>query len=309
MNTVKNILFGKNAIAIIALSKEFLKIPLNDKVPTVTDFENNLKLVRGTIQNAMNTLKDNGAITLDARGRNGTFLKDKNMPMLLKLSGITMIMGCMPLPYSKRYEGLATGLLVCAENQYNIPCSMAYMRGARNRIGMLLMNRYDYAIVSKLAANHFLKEKPNRITIVKDFGKGSYLSDHIILFSDDNNHDIKDGMVIGIDNSSIDHRDLTHSVCDKYDVTYVDVDYNKVLSKVLNKEIDAAIWNKDEIYDKYIKINYKVVTNEDEDDTTAVLVVNSERSELISLLNDIIDEKIVLDNQKLVLEGKIIPSY
>lgn len=309
MEKVQNILFSKNATAVIILSKEFLIIPLNEKIPTITDLEKKTKLVRGTIQHAINILKNVGAITLKSRGRNGTFLIDKDVAGLLKLSGITVIMGCMPLPYSKRYEGLATGLLVSTENQYNIPSTMSYMRGAKNRIGMLLMNRYDYAIVSKMAAELFLEENPGSIKIVKDFGKYSYLSNHIILFSNYNDYEIKDGMKIGIDNSSIDHRELTYKLCNKHNVIYVETDYNKVLSKILNKEIDAAIWNKDEIYDKYINVNYRVVTNNDEYDTIAVLVVNAEKTELISLLNEIIDKNVVLQNQKLVLEGKIIPSY
>ena len=309
MEKVQNILFSKNATAVIILSKEFLIIPLNEKIPTITDLEKKTKLVRGTIQHAINILKNVGAITLKSRGRNGTFLIDKDVAGLLKLSVITVIMGCMPLPYSKRYEGLATGLLVSTENQYNIPSTMSYMRGAKNRIGMLLMNRYDYAIVSKMAAELFLEENPGSIKIVKDFGKYSYLSNHIILFSNYNDYEIKDGMKIGIDNSSIDHRELTYKLCNKHNVIYVETDYNKVLSKILNKEIDAAIWNKDEIYDKYINVNYRVVTNNDEYDTIAVLVVNAEKTELISLLNEIIDKNVVLQNQKLVLEGKIIPSY
>lgn len=309
MKDYQNILLGKNAIAIVALSKEFIKIQVNSRIPTVSEFEEKLNIVRGTIQNALLILKENNAIRLKASGRNGTFLEYKNTRLLLKLSGVTNIIGCMPLPYSKRYEGLATGLLVSMENQYNIPSSMAYMRGARNRIGMLLMNRYDYAIVSKMAADHFINENPDSIVIVKNFGKKSYLSDHVIIFSDDNYSQIVDGMKVGIDKSSIDHIELTKKVCSDIDVKYINIEYSTLLSKILNKEIDAAIWNEDEINDKYLKINHKIIPNKNNDDTTAVMVVNSRREELIALLTEIIDEKLVLDNQKLVLDGKIIPSY
>lgn len=45
------------------------------------------------------------------------------------------------------------------ENQYNVPASMAYVRGAENRIAMLVADRYDFAVVSKYAAVNFKKEK------------------------------------------------------------------------------------------------------------------------------------------------------
>ena len=39
------------------------------------------------------------------------------------------------------------------------------------------------------------------------------------------------------------------------------------------------------------------------------MVVNARRREMAGLLSELIDVQIVLDNQKLVLEGKITPSY
>ena len=39
------------------------------------------------------------------------------------------------------------------------------------------------------------------------------------------------------------------------------------------------------------------------------MVVNARRREMAGLLSELIDVQIVLDTQKLVLEGKITPSY
>lgn len=66
-------------------------------------------------------LQENGAIKLESKGHLGTFLIAKNTAILLAFAGITSIVGVMPLPYSKRYEGFATGLIVAMENQYNLP--------------------------------------------------------------------------------------------------------------------------------------------------------------------------------------------
>jgi len=304
----QQMLLSKNGLATLNLSREFLKYSIGSKIPTVTDLSEKCSLARGTIQNSIKFLQTNNAIRLEARGHLGTFLVSKNTRILLEFAGITSIVGAMPLPYSKKYEGFATGLIVAMENQYNIPASMAYMRGAINRIGMLLADRYDYAVVSKYAALEFMK-KNKKILIVKSFGAHSYLSEHIVIFHDSEVNEIQNGMKIGIDVDSIDQKNLTEKVCAGKAVEFIQVDYSQILERVLSGDIDAAVWNKDEVTDKIVKINYITVDLQDVEDTEAVIVVSSEKPEIASLLKEIIDADTVMNIQKLVLEGKITPSY
>ena len=191
---------------------------------------------------------------------------------------------------------------------------MAFMRGSKNRISMLISNRYDFAIVSRTAAEEMIAEHDN-ILVVMSFGDYSYLSEHVIIFKNDKLKEIQDGMRIGVDYDSIDQRYLTEKVCEGKKVQFVSVDYSRILERVLHGDIDAAIWNKDEITDKFIKVNYcelkdthelkqfKAAANE------AVMVVSKSEPELVPLLQNIVDPTTVVNIQKLVLEGKITPSY
>ena len=301
-------LLSKNGLSTMTLAKEFLFWKLGEKIPTVSDLKEKVGLARGTIQNSIKFLQENGAIKLESKGHLGTFLIAKNTAILLAFAGITSIVGVMPLPYSKRYEGFATGLIVAMENQYNLPASMAYMRGAANRIAMLLADRYDFAIISRYAANNIMK-KNDSVQIVKAFGRHSYLSEHVIVFHDAKCKAIENGMKIGIDNDSIDQKVLTEHACEGKQVEFVQVEYNQILEKIISGELDAAIWNEDEITDKHLHINYVSLPSDNIDDTEAVMVVNTQRREMAGLLSELIDVQIVLDNQKLVLEGKITPSY
>lgn len=43
-------------------------------------------------------------------GRNGTLLIDLNMPLLLQQADLGNMVCAIPLPYTKLYEGLASGL-------------------------------------------------------------------------------------------------------------------------------------------------------------------------------------------------------
>ena len=300
--------FNKNGMAIIALSKEFLKVQRGVKIPTVTDFCQQLLVARGTIQNSLKALQNEGAIVLESRGHLGTFLIEKDIRKLSAFACIHSLVGCMPLPYSKKYEGFASGLIVAMENEYNIPVSMAYMRGAKNRIAMLIAGRYDYAIVSRFAAHRSIRERAG-IEIVKSFGAFSYLSEHVIIFHDAKIKTIQDGMKVGVDSDSIDQKRLTELVCEGKNVEFVQVEYSKILQMVMNGKIDAAIWNKDEITDKFVKVNFTSVEMKEKEDTEAVIVVHASKLEIKALLNEIIDTQTVLDIQKMVLDGKITPSY
>lgn len=304
----KEILFSKNGIATYTLAREFIKYHVGDKIPTVSELSETFDLARGTVQNAVKLLQQSDAIRIESKGHVGSYLMKKNMTILLEFAGISSIVGVMPLPYSKRYEGLASGLLVTMENHYNIPASMAFMRGAKNRISMLISNRYDFAIISRSAAEQIIKEHDN-ILIVMSFGKNSYLSEHVIIFKDDQMKEIQDGMRVGIDYDSVDQRVLTEKVCAGKNVDYVHLDYSRIVERVVNGEIDAAIWNKDEIIEKFMKVNYTELNGYDSATDEAVMVVSKEESEMVELLKNIIDPQTVVNIQKLVLEGKVTPSY
>lgn len=69
------------------------------------------------------------------------------------------------------------------------------------------------------------------------------------------------------------------------------------------------MWNEDIIKDKMLHLNYRIVDLTDDGNTEAVIVVNKDRPEMKKMIGDLIDVETVLNIQKLVLEGRITPSY
>ena len=305
---VQKLLFSKNGLSKRELAKMFIPIQEGERVPTVTAIHEKTEVARGTIQNAIKLLQSSGAITLEAKGHLGSFLVKKDMQILLQIAGVNAIVGVMPLPYSKRYEGFATGILTAMKNSYQVPAAMAYMRGAQKRIEMMLSGRYDFAIISKYAARELMNSGVE-ISAINFFWKYSYVSKHIIAFREPQTKEITDGMRVGIDYQSVDHVKLTAHLCGGKHVKYIPMGYHQILEKLEADVIDAAIWNEDEITDKHIYMNYQPVPEEDEIDTEAVLVVSAKKPEMAILLNEIIDVQTVKDIQKSVLDGKMTPSY
>lgn len=300
-------LMSKNGLACIKLAKNLIKIPIGGRLPTVNDLSAENEIPVGTVHNALKTLIDSDAVKIVSKGHMGSYLVDKDIKKLLHLIGVRYLFGAMPLPYTRRYEGLASGLISQMENSYDIPVNLAYMRGSKTRIVMLTSGRYDFAIVSKVAAEEYIKQY-NDVSIVIDFGPYSYTSQHVIMFHDKNIKEIKDGMKIGVDRSSIDQLKMTEKACEGKNVEFVEVQYSRIIENVIDGSIDATVMNIDEAIDKKMDVNY-VPIDVGLENTTAVLVVDSNRSEIIDLINAILDKKQVLAIQKHVLDGKIQPSY
>ena len=300
-------LFNKNSSTIIALSKLFLSMEIQDKVPTFEQLSKDLMVARGTIQNSIKILQDEKAIEILPRGRKGTFLVDKDIEKLIYYANIRTLLGAMSLPYSKIYEGLATGLISSLKNKYQIPVNMSYMRDATQRIDEMLDGRYDFIIISKLSAEIALK-RDKQIKIVKDFGPKTYLSYHVIVFADASMDKIQDGMTVGLASNATSQNLWVKKICKDINVNYKEIDYNNVLAAVKRHEIDATVWNRDEINNTLFQLNMVPIYS-DEESTDAVLVVDANRKELVKIFEEIVDIETVTQIQKAVVEGKISPKY
>ncbi|WML34930.1 GntR family transcriptional regulator YhfZ [Clostridium sp. OS1-26] len=306
---IKLKLMQKNGLMAMNLAKEFLSMEEGERIITVAQMAENYKTARGTIQSALKFLQDYGAISLEPRGHLGTFINKISYSKLLEIADIKTIVGVMPLPYSKVYEGLATGLYnTLGSTSFNI--SLAYMRGANSRLQALIEGRYDFAVISKLAAQHYINSG-EEIEVVLNFGPHSYVNEHVIIFKNVEDSEIKDGMRIGIDYSSLDHQILSFYQCEGKNVQYVPLLYSQLLNKILSGEIDAAIWNIDAIKESNLSFNYYTINNEkfNYSDTEAVVIVKKSNEYLAKLLKKFLDESKILDIQRKVVNEQMVPNY
>lgn len=305
-------LLSKNGNAVVQLAREFIKLRPGSRLETIGDYAARLDMGRGTVQTAIKFMTDAGAIKLEARGHLGTFVEEIHYEKLWHLCGFMSLTGVMPLPYSRRYEGLATGIYRAFEKA-NIPFNMAYMRGGSRRLEALKSGKYDFVVMSKLAADYCIANgHPLRIAV--RFGKYSYVKGHNTLFANPQNKEIVDGMKVAIDSSSLDHYLLTHYECENKAVTFVELTYNQIMKKLQQGTIDAAVWNIDEILDQgspmpFYPTRSKKVAAIDEADTEAVMVVRSEGGDIAYFLQSIIDVDLVTKIQQAVLQETMLPQY
>lgn len=304
----QNELLSKSGATTSILSRLFIEVEPMGRIKTVTEYSKQLKVSRGTIQNSIKFLTDNEAIKLESRGQLGTFIVKKDIIKLLQISGLDYIIGAMPLPYSKRYEGLSTAIIQSIENNLNIPINMSYMRGSKNRMEMVLSGRCDFAITSKFAALDAISKNEN-LEIIKEFGLYSYLSGHVLMYIDENFTEIEDGMVAAIDRDSVDQERLTLLACNNKNIDFIYTTYNQLTENLENSKIDFAIWNGDELKDKHSKIMTKELDVNDSINTIAVIVIDKKRIEMKKIIQDYIDIDFVKEIQRKVIKNKMIPKY
>ncbi|MGX6962357.1 GntR family transcriptional regulator YhfZ [Vagococcus xieshaowenii] len=300
----------KKGIIINQLASDFLQLKKGDRMPSISEFQEHYGVARGTIQTAIKYLKDEKAIALVSRGHLGTFIEEINYPILQEYALSESILGTMTLPYSKLYEGLATGIYD-EFSKHNSKLNLAYIRGSKERVRSILMKTYRFAVVSKFAANQAINQgEPVCITV--DFGEKTYLSQHVLLFSDSTKETIEDSMRIAIDYSSLDQQLLTQENIVNKQVELIEMPGHQIIYSLKEGIIDAGIWNYDEIKDKNLhELKAVMLKNTliETDLNTSVIICHEEDKSMQAFFNKIFDKENVLKIQKQVKDGEIIPRY
>ncbi|MEC5425219.1 GntR family transcriptional regulator YhfZ [Virgibacillus sp. C22-A2] len=311
MSRIWRSLFSKNGLAAKEIAKELLLIDEGGRIPRVSDFATRLSIGNGTVQGALKVLDKLHAIGLESRGHLGTFLIKKDVLLLKEIAGVGSLIGAMPLPYSSKYEGLATGLIEVSDQMLN-HIDLAYMRGSKHRLDALKSRRYDFIVMSQLAAEEELMNDTN-LEIVVNFGPQSYVTSHKIFFANKlATTKIMDGMRIGIDYTSIDQSTITLLECEGIDVNLVPVNYMQLFDMLLDGELDAAVWNADENRSKetfsvgdFLSEKAKALA---EKAATSVLLIEKDRKDILEYLLQLDKEKI-LDIQDKVVKKEKLPHY
>lgn len=72
---IQKLLFSKNGLSTRKLANLLLAFQEGDRIPTVTELNDQIQLARGTVQNAIKLLQQCGAVELESHGKSGTILK------------------------------------------------------------------------------------------------------------------------------------------------------------------------------------------------------------------------------------------
>ncbi len=304
-------LISQQGKVVIALAKIFLNHKSGEKIARYQDYAKRFQVGTGTVQAALKYLQDVGAISLTTKGHLGTFIEKMDYPQLCVLAGQDVIVGGMPLPYSRRYEGLASGLNKAFAHA-NLGINLLFCRGSLNRIKTLVQGRYDFIVLSKYACDS-AKAVGWKIKDILNLGVETYVGQHAIILRDQNKQGIENGMKVGIDPDSIDQINLCKEITKDLKVDFVEISYMNLGSALREKQIDATIWNTDDFATsnssfKIISLQKNRIT-QNLDNTVAVIAIKEDHQSLIHTFQSSIDIDLILDTQKKVMNKVMLPMY
>lgn len=149
--------------------------------------------------------------------------------------------------------------------------------------------------------------------IAIDLGPGTYLTSHVLVFREPGKTAIESGMRIAYDTASVDHRHLTELICAGVrNVKLVELKAHQTIQAISSGEIDAGVWNLDDIMESGYK-GLNVVPIRQFTDlnafSSAVLVIRRGDENIAQLLRQCIRTSTVQRIQAAVRAGNIPADY
>lgn len=294
----------KEGVAQSSLARYLLGQCCGNRLKTIDELATECQFSVGLIQAALKTLEKAGAITVERRGRNGSYLVSMNNKTLLTFADIGTVVCAMPLPYTRLYEGLASGLKAQFDG---IPFYYAHMRGSDVRVECLLNGVYDLAVVSRLAAQSYLDQ--GELFIGLELGPHTYVSEHKLICRADERNNIKR---VGQDPRSADQRIMTDMHFSGQAVERHDVPYHECLYRIAKGEIDAVIWN---VTNEVDLQSLGLVAEPLSSNpcfllaSEAVVLTRVDDIPVQQLLQTVVNKNALLAHQQSVLQGEQEPSY
>ncbi|MFI9776535.1 GntR family transcriptional regulator YhfZ [Streptomyces sp. NPDC051956] len=312
MNGFDERFLTRNGLAARQLAVLLLNHEPDTRLPRIRDFAEELGCGNGTVQAALRLLEESGAIETAARGHLGTFLVRSERSILWRLSGLGTLLAAMPLPYSRRYEGLATGLRTAFE-EAGTPFAITFMRGAGARATALLEGKVDLVVLSRFAADRLIEEHP--VELVADLGPATYVGAHGLLLREGASLDAP-GLRVAVDHTSEDQRMLAErAFAGRTDIEWVESSYMQLRDLFAQNLADATVWNLDEVQGR-IGMGGEVLPLGDEvtrdlslRNSSAAIIGRTEGAKALSAVRDAVDLSTVTSLQAEVLRGERVPSY
>ena len=302
-------MYQKLGIAVNRLAQDLLTRHEGDRIPPISEYQQMLQVSRGTIQNGLAYLKDNRAITLVSRGHLGTYIEKLDYRRLQECSFNKELLGSMPLPYSICYQGLATALFqVLSPYAFNL----VYARGAESRLKMVTSGLCQFTVCSRYAAEEAIRSRAE-VDIAVDLGPGTYLARHVLVLRDPGMKGITEGMRVAYDRDSLDQRHITEILtAGRKGIHLVEIKAHQTVRAIMNGDVDAGVWNLDEILESgYQGLNVVPIDGIEDLDrfTSAVLVVNRKDENMARLLHQHVRPRAVCSIQQDVREGRRTADY
>lgn len=295
--------YKKTGLVLANIARDMIVIPAGGRIPTIKEYTELFQSSRGIVQNALAALQSEEAITLENRGKMGTFLAGRNIEKLFEMGDADSITGTMPTPLNRHLGGLATGIcktMAHCPSQF----TFAFIQGAEKRIASLRRSRYDFVVVSLASAKHHLRLYPE-LQIALELENCLYSPPFVLCTYSSSPDGIEDGSVVAVDENSTDQFEVTKKLCAGRKVTFHHTSYVGIRAALLSRQADCAVYRQVEWVET--EGGYRVIplgNGEDDEYTRPVILVNRENYGVDRILRQYLDFAEVSSSQRDVVEHR-----
>jgi hypothetical protein len=285
-------------LALVLLSRE-----VGQRIPTVQDLQATAQVGTGTVIKALRSLENSGAVSLSSHGHQGTVVSQRNVGILWNEAQLGNFVLATPPPGPVEQYGIVEAIQATL-NRMNIPVSIAYIPGARERLAAVFHSRAHAVVTSVGAFDHHREDFPGLNGI--DLGESSFYAKNSLVVVEMQNAVHSSSLVVGIDRGSFDHSFLTQQEFSSVPHTLVDCRFVSAPAAVLAGRVDAAVWHSmptvipPELAGLRLRPVRDSARTESEAVSRAVLVSRNLDAGVTALLRSISTEEVARTQQKLL---------
>ncbi|NPV69637.1 MAG: hypothetical protein HPY55_03185 [Firmicutes bacterium] len=293
-----------------SLAGYFLQLGEGKRLPSIRELSSSTQMSVGAISTALRGLQDMGAVDIQRRGHMGSYLTRISVSRLWNLLGQGPLVIALTLPMHRRFEGLATGLKIGFEKA-GMEAYLIFIRGSRTRLKALHDNRCHAVVMSGLAAGE-LTGQENEVLL--SLPPTTWLSGYSVFYR---NQPPEPGrpLRVAVDPQSHDHCMLTDLEFAGQDVETRSVSFIQISQLLKRGEIDAIVWNTEQVEDflgpgiSYRPLADRVMALAGQKSVSAVFVGRKGDYVVRAVLRACIDPVEIMEIQKKVVDGEMIPEY
>lgn len=227
--------------ALRALVVDALRVGSGGSLPTNSHYLSTVGASAGTVQRAIKTLADQGALVTTSRGHLGRTVEALDVGAAWHIAGLPPLRLLFPPSGPVEIDTL-TELLAGELTERGVPHTVHHRRGGTRRLDALLGGEYDLAVVSA-GALRGAAQLPDEAPFLR-LAPGTYYAPHRLVAVTRAEERPGPGARVAIDHDSPDHVLLTHAAFPPdRGYTYVACRFPEVPTAVLRGQVDVGIWH------------------------------------------------------------------
>ena len=290
-----------------SVGREFYSLRPGDRVPSVRELAGRHGCSSGAVQAVINDLRRLGALELDRTPRRSV-VDSVSMGPLWAATEQTPLVLSLPLPANLRAQGLATGLRQRLRDA-EFDSYMTFARGSRNRLRVLRDGSCRIAVMSHFAATELTSDGERLFTLPP----GTFALERRVFEVE--SVSTRRELRVAVDADSADLQRLTEIEFEGQSIVRVPAVYLQFLRLLIEREVDAAVWDLDESTQVLPQgiisrpLSERVRRSVGDADTSATFVVKTDDLPAQEIVRTILMHEETLRVQQEVIDHKRAPDF